>query len=48
MHEFTGVEIQSAMAMIARPLKFVVDGGNEWIWFPERVFDQNRIPNNTR
>ena len=37
MHEFTGVEIHSAMAMSARPLKCVSNGGHKDIWFVERV-----------
>ena len=40
MHEFTGVDIDSAMAMSARPLKFVTDGDHEGIWFPERVLNK--------
>ena len=37
MHEFTGVEIHSAMAMSARPPNCVPDGGHMGIWFSERI-----------
>ena len=37
MHEFTGVEIHSAMAMSVRPPNCVPNGGHKGIWFSERI-----------
>ena len=37
MHEFTGVEIHSAMAMSARPLNCVSNGGQLGTLFAERI-----------